>query len=80
MDVRELMDALGGEILANKARVTVDGNIVDIGYFDGPELVFTDAGRELAAAQSNAPASVTPRKVRAAAVESAEPAPEAASE
>ena len=80
MDVRELMEALGGEILANKARVVVDGNIVDIGYFDGPDLVFTDAGRELAAAQSNAPAAKTPPKTAEVKVESEAFALEAASE
>ncbi|NDH91403.1 MAG: hypothetical protein EBZ22_11055 [Flavobacteriia bacterium] len=79
MDVLELLERLDGDILANKARVVVDGQIIDVGYFDGPNLVFTEAGKALADEQSNIP-SKPPRKARAAAVESAEPAPEAAPE
>lgn len=80
MTVLELLEAMGGDILANKARVVVDGQIVDVGYFDGPELVFTDAGKEIAAAQSHLAPAKAARKSKAVEVESPVAAPEPAAE
>lgn len=77
MTAYELLDKLGGVIQSNKARVVVDGQSVVIGVFDGPELVLTDAGRELAAKYAQAakpapqaPAQVTARKAKAPVVDS----------
>lgn len=48
MTVEQLLAHMGGYILSNKARVTVDGKEVVVGRFEGSELVFTEAGRALA--------------------------------
>ena len=69
MNVYELLEATGGHILMNKAHVTVDGVELTVGYFDGPELVFTAEGSELAAKTTNAPKT---RKKAVAVVESVE--------
>lgn len=89
MDVLQLMDRLGGEVLANKVQANIDGKLVYIGYIDGPEYVFTPEGHELAASLST-PANVvveasmasapeftvkTVRRTRNKLVESAEPDP-----
>jgi hypothetical protein len=78
MTIQELMDRVGGQILANKARATVGGQSVVIGVFEGGELVFTEAGKALADREDNVldvepkePAAKTPRKAKPAAVESA---------
>jgi hypothetical protein len=83
MTIQELMDRVGGQILANKARATIGGQSVVIGVFEGTELVFTEAGQALADRESNItdvepkePAAKTPRKVKAAAVESTPAEPE----
>jgi riboflavin synthase alpha subunit len=68
MNVYELLEATGGHILMNKAHVTVDGIELTVGYFDGPELVFTEEGSELAA-KTLAPKA---RKKAAVVVESAD--------
>lgn len=80
MTVLELVEALGGQILANKARVVVDGKSVVVGYFEGAELVFTDAGRELEAVQSHVVAAKPARKTKAVEVESPVAAAEPAAE
>jgi hypothetical protein len=77
MTVYELLEKRNGFILINKAIVVVDGEEVVVGQFDGPDMVFTEAGNELAAIVSNEPAARAPRKPRAAAVESVEPQPQA---
>ena len=78
MKIQELMDRVGGQILANKARATVGGQSVVIGVFQGTELVFTEAGQALADRESNITdvevketAVKTPRKAKPAVVESA---------
>jgi hypothetical protein len=83
MTVQELMDRVGGQVLANKARATVGGQSVVIGVFEGTELVFTEAGKALADRESNITdvevketAVKTPRKAKAAAVESTPAEPE----
>jgi len=53
MTIQELMDRVGGQILANKARATVGGQSVVIGVFEGTELVFTEAGKALADREDN---------------------------
>lgn len=53
MNIHDLMARVGGQILANKARATVNGQSVVIGVFEGTELVFTEAGKALADRESN---------------------------
>jgi hypothetical protein len=77
MTVYELIEKRDGFILMNKAIVVVNGEEVVVGYFDGPDMVFTEAGNEMAAAVSNEPVARAPRKPRAAAVESEETQPQA---
>ena len=87
MNIQELMDRVGGQILANKARATVGGQSIVIGVFKDNELVFTEAGKALADREDNtidvAPKQEAPkaRKTKAAAetapaVESAPVEPE----
>ena len=76
MDVYELVDRMGGQILANKARVTVDGVSVIVGRFEDGKLVFTDEGRAQADIQSNLPTKKPARVAKPAAVESEQVAPE----
>lgn len=53
MNIQDLMARVGGQILANKARATVDGQSVVIGVFEGTELVFTPAGKAMADREDN---------------------------
>lgn len=78
MNTLELMNRLGGEILANKVRARIDGNIVIIGYLNEEnEWVYTDEGILLANEHSNLAveeaAAPKTRKKAAAVVESVEP-------
>lgn len=77
MEALELMERLGGEILANKIRARIDGEIVIVAELDEEnEWVYTDQGQELANEHSNLAAGETPvpktRRKAAPAVESAE--------
>ena len=47
MDVLKLMEALGGEILSNKARVTYDGKVEIIGRLMGTSWEITDRGMKI---------------------------------
>lgn len=76
MNIHDLMARVGGQILANKARATINGQSVVIGVFEGSELVFTEAGKALADRESNITdvepkEAPKPRKTKPA----AEPAP-----
>lgn len=54
MDLNVLLERLGGEILANKARAThPDGTIVVLAILDGQTWAWTDAGHALRALHSN---------------------------
>lgn len=64
MTVYELLDATGGFILINKAHVVVDGAEVVVGYFDGPELVYTPEGQEMADKYSNGLTAAKPTRTR----------------
>jgi hypothetical protein len=77
MNALELMERLEGEILNNKVRVTVDGEIIIVAVLDDQEWVFTDEGKSLADLHSNLavdeaaePAAPKTRKKSAPAVES----------
>lgn len=49
MNVFELVEALDGEIVNNKAKVRVDGEFVVVGRVMGDEMSLTEAGEQLAA-------------------------------
>lgn len=49
MTVYELVEALDGEIVNNKAKVRVDGEFVVVGRVMGDEMSFTEEGEQLAA-------------------------------
>lgn len=49
MDVYELVEKLGGEIVLNRARVRVNGEIITVGRIDGMQMVFTEEGTQLVA-------------------------------
>jgi hypothetical protein len=53
MNALELMERLGGEILNNKARATVDGEIVILARLNDQDWEFTEKGQELANLHSN---------------------------
>jgi hypothetical protein len=53
MNILELLERLGGEILSNKARAVVDGKIVILARMNGNDWVYTDEGQALANAHSN---------------------------
>lgn len=57
MNPRELIDHLGGEIVANKGRAVVDGKVEIVARFLGNELVFTERGIQIAT-QENKKADV----------------------
>ena len=79
MNVFDLMTRLGGEVLANKARATVDGQIVILARLVEHDWVYTEEGQNLANLHSNLDETKTPSKSRkksAELVESVEAAPE----
>lgn len=87
MNVIDLLARLGGEILSNKARAVVDGNIVILARLNGADWEYTELGQELANQHSNQVVaeadtkSTRTRKVKEivaepVAVESSEVAPE----
>ena len=53
MTALELMERLGGEILNNKVRAIIDGEIVILARLDDQDWIFTDKGQELANLHSN---------------------------
>ena len=48
MDVYQLVEKLGGEIVSNKAVVTIDGETLEIGGIINNEFTLNEAGAELA--------------------------------
>lgn len=77
MNALDLMERLGGEILNNKVRAIVDGEIVILARLNDQTWDFTDRGQELANLHSNLAAAEAAapktRKKAAPAVESVEP-------
>ena len=66
MNVIDLLVRLDGEILANKARATIDGKIVVLARLSGEDWVYTDEGQALANEHSNAVvAEAKPKVTRA---------------
>ena len=74
MTALELMERLGGEILNNKVRATIDGEIVILARLNDQDWEFTEKGQELANLHSNLvveeAAAKPTRKKSAPAVES----------
>jgi hypothetical protein len=76
MNALDLMARLGGEILSNKIRANINGDIVIVARMEGVDWVYTAEGQELANSHSNQAvaeaASQKTRKKAAPAVESAD--------
>lgn len=75
MDVYQLVEKLGGELVLNRARVRVGSEIIVVGQHDGVQFVFTEAGAKLAAEHGDWVAPEEPKKrggrpAKAAVVES----------
>jgi hypothetical protein len=76
MNVLDLLDRLGGEILSNKARAMVDGKIVILARMNGADWEYTPEGQELANTHSNAVAEeAKPKRAKKATEPVAEEAP-----
>ena len=78
MDVYQLVAALGGEIVRNKARARVDGEIVVIGELGGNGMQLTEAGRRLVNQATSE--VVEPKKARKSRTPAVESTPEAPAE
>ena len=76
MNVLDLLARLNGEILSNKARAVVDGQIVILARLNGEDWTYTDKGQELANLHSNLAAEEAAAKPKRA-KKAAEPAVEA---
>ena len=76
MTALELMERLGGEVLNNKIRVYIEGEIVIVARLEDTEWVLTDRGVLLTNEHSNlaaaAEAATKTRKTKAQLVESVE--------
>ena len=53
MNALDLMKRLDGEILSNKVRAVIDGEIVVLARMEGVDWVFTEQGQTLANEHSN---------------------------
>lgn len=77
MNALALMERLGGEVLSNKIRATIDGEIVVLARMEGTEWALTDKGQELANEHSNLAAAETAKPKRAKKAAAEETSPEA---
>jgi hypothetical protein len=64
MTALELMERLGGEVLNNKIRVYIEGEIVIVARLDGQDWVLTDRGVLLTNEHSNLAAAEATTKTR----------------
>ena len=86
MTVFDLMERLGGEILMNRIRAIIDGQIVTIATLNDQEWEYTEAGQSLYNEHSNLAAdeasnkTTKTRKKEAVVVESVQPQDEIAIE
>lgn len=55
MDVYELVEKLGGEVVRGKARIRQGREYIVIGTLNGDDMVFTEEGRQLAAGSTVEP-------------------------
>jgi hypothetical protein len=78
MTVFDLMERLGGEIVMNRVRATIEGEVVIVAALNDQEWEYTEAGQALYNEHSNLAVSETEvvatktRKVKAQLVESVE--------
>jgi hypothetical protein len=70
MNVYELTEKLGGEIVRGRARIRVGADYTIIGQLNGDNMEYTEAGRLLAAEQTEDNKSKRGRPPKAAVVES----------
>lgn len=70
MDVYELTEKLGGEIVRGKARFRQGNEYVVLGFINGDDMIFTEEGRQLAAEHGGETKSKRGRPAKAAVVES----------
>lgn len=70
MNVYELTEKLGGEIVMSKARVRQGNDYIVIGFLNGDDMIFTEEGRQLAAEHGSAPSGKRGRPAKTAVVES----------
>jgi len=59
MDIYQLLEKLGGEIVSNKAVVRIDDEPVEIGGIVNNEFQLNERGMELAASHKNSSVSAT---------------------
>ena len=70
MNVYELTEKLGGEIVRGKARIRQGGDYVVLGFLNGDDMIFTAEGRQLAAEHSGEGKSRRGRPLKSTVVES----------
>lgn len=75
MNVYELVDALGGEIVRNRARYRTPDGYVVLGKINGDTMEFTEAGRALAAQQEEPTESQVTKPARKSQRAKLEPVP-----
>ena len=76
MNVYELTEKLGGEIVRGKARFRQGSEYIVIGFVNGDDMIFTEEGRQLAAEHGAEPRSKRSRPVKSDVVESEKAAPD----
>ncbi len=55
MNVYELTEKLGGEIVRGRARIRVGAEYIVVGQLNGDNMEYTEAGRRMAAEQAKNP-------------------------
>lgn len=70
MTVYELLEKIGGEIVRGRARIRVGSEYIVIGQLNGDNMEYTEAGRLMAAEQSDSDKPKRGRPLKAAVVES----------
>ncbi len=70
MDVYELVEKLGGEIVRGKARIRQGNDYIVLGFLNGDNMVFTEEGRQMAAEQGGETKTKRGSPAKAAVVES----------
>jgi hypothetical protein len=75
MNVYELTEKLGGEIVRGKARYRQGNEYIVIGFVNGDDMIFTEEGRQLAAEHNSEPKAKRSRPAKSDVVESEQVAP-----
>jgi hypothetical protein len=69
MNVYELTEKLGGEIVMSKARVRQGNEYIVLGILNGDDMIFTEEGRRLAAEHATEPKPKRSRPAKSDVVE-----------